>query len=142
MRRHTVAAFAGILSAACASAPGDGGDRPPQGAGPAGTDFGYWNRDAEGAVDASFRQFVTRTYNAGDRDRAMAALTTDGFSCKPGERPEAQAAPQTECLRLFKLNDDVHAWTVEFWAGEGEPRARYTRTHIRNPLMNYDEKKR
>jgi len=139
--RRTILAAAGLVLAGCASDAAVGA-RPPQGAGPGGTDFGYWNRDAEGAVDAAFRQFIQRAYNASDVARASQSLSSDGFSCKPGARPEGQPAPQSECVRLFKLNDDVHAWTVEFWAGEGEPRARYTRTHIRNPLVNYDDKKR
>ena len=44
-----VAALA--LAGACATGPQvQGGPRPPQGTGPGGTDFGYWDRDAEGAV--------------------------------------------------------------------------------------------
>ena len=35
-----------------------GGPRPPQGPGPAGTNFGFWDRDAEGAVDQDFRRFI------------------------------------------------------------------------------------
>jgi hypothetical protein len=138
-----VSAVAGVmLLAGCASGPQiNGGPRPPQGPGPAGTEFGYWNRDAEGSVDAEFRSFIMGRYNAGDEAKARKDLETDGFTCQDGNRPDGAPVPDLQCDRLFKLNDDVHAWTVEFWPSEKEPRAHYTRTHIRDPLHNYDDKK-
>jgi hypothetical protein len=132
------------LAGACASgAPADGGGaRPPQGPGPGGTDFGFWNRDAEGAVDAYFRSFVSKTYREGDEARARTALEKDGFVCQDGNRPDAQPVPSLDCTRLYRLNDDVHAWSVKFWPGDTGPKARYTRTHRRDPYRNYDEKKK
>ncbi len=128
-----------VLATGCATKVA-GGPRPPQGPGPGGTEFGFWNRDAEGSVDAGFRRYVSGAYNVGDEATARTTLEKDGFSCQDGNRPEAQPVPQLECERLFQLNDEVHAWTVEFWANEREPRAHYTRTHIRDPLRNYDER--
>jgi hypothetical protein len=116
--------------------------RPPQGKGPAGTDFGYWRRDAEGAVDSAFRGFILARYNASDALAARKDFETDGFKCRDGNRPEARPVPTLECSRLYKLNEDVHAWTVEFWPSDAEPRARYTRTHIRDPSVDYDEDRR
>lgn len=127
------------MAAGCASTEGA---RPPQGTGPAGTDFGYWNRDAEGAVDASFRQFITSRYDEADLSRAQADLTTDGFTCRDGNRPDGRPVPALECTRLFELNDDVHAWTVEFWPRDNEPRARYTRTRIRIPITADNDQKK
>jgi len=140
--RLAMAAAALVLAAGCSSGPQiNGGPRPPQGPGAAGTDFGFWNRDAEGSVDSAFRTSVMRTYNVGDEAKAQKTLEADGFVCRDGNRPDGAPVPQLECTRLFKLGDDVHAWTVEFWAKDKEPRARYTRTHIRDPNRNYDDKK-
>jgi len=119
-----------------------GGARPPQGPGPGGTEFGYWMRDAEGAVDASFRSHVSRTYDIGEESRARGTLERDSFTCRDGNRPDGAPVPALECSRLYKLNDDVHAWTVEFWPADREPKARYTRTHIRDPSRRYDEKRK
>ena len=130
------------LASACASDKVAGGPRPPQGPGPGGTQFGFWNRDAEGAVDYSFRSYITSAYNAGDEVNARAVLERDGFSCRDGNRPDGRPVPELECERLFQLNDDVHAWTVRFWPNQREPEAHYARTHIRDPLKNYDEKRR
>jgi hypothetical protein len=116
--------------------------RPPQGKGPAGTDFGYWRRDAEGAVDAAFRAYVLGRYSGTDAVPARRDFETDGFKCRDGNRPDGRPVPTLECSRLYKLNEDVHAWTVEFWPSDAEPRARYTRTHIRDPSQDYDEKRR
>lgn|SRR5690606_1657436 len=129
-----------MLAAGCATKVA-GGPRPPQGAGPGGTEFGFWDRDAEGAVDASFRRYINSAYDADDATTARTTLEKDGFSCQDGNRPDARPVPQLECERLFQLNDEVHAWTVEFWTNEREPRAHYTRTHIRDPLRNYDSRK-
>ena len=134
----TVVALA--LAAGCATKVA-GGPRPPQGPGPAGTEFGFWDRDAEGSVDAGFRAYIMQTYNIGDEAKARAAFEKDGFTCEDGNRPDGKPVPQLECERLFQLNDDVHAWTVEFWPNEREPRSHYTRTHIRDPLKNYDARK-
>ena len=149
--RLAVMAAALVLATACASggetpakgaANPAGGARPPQGPGPGGTDFGYWNRDQEGAVDASFRSFILAHYKSADAARARPLLEKDGFVCKDGsQRVEATAVPQLECTRLYKLDDDVHAWTVEFWPNGREPHARYTRTHIRDRLQTYDDRK-
>ncbi len=115
---------------ACASGGGSDGPRPPQGVGAGGTDFGYWRRDAEGAVDAAFRVFVTGKYDGGDTARAQTDLTADGFECQDGNRPDGRPVPELECIRVYQLNEDVHAWSVEFWPDEAEPRSRYTRTRI------------
>ena len=141
MATLTVTLLVAGLAAGCSTTKVTGGPRPPQGPGPAGTDFGFWNRDAEGSVDAGFRRYITRTYNAGDELKARTTLETDGFRCLDGNRPDGRPVPQLECERMFQLNDDVHAWTVEFWADEREPRAHYTRTHIRDPFRTYNEKK-
>ncbi len=140
--RMRIGAGAALLAAVlggCASSAGIVGERPPVGRGAAGTDFGYWNRDAEGSVDQAFRSHITSTYRIADAAKARAALETDGFSCVDGNRPEAQPVPDLECTRQFKLNDDVHAWSVRFWANEPRPQARYTRTHIRDPFRSYDD---
>jgi hypothetical protein len=140
--------FVGILAiclAACASdaAPKpDDGPRPPQGKGPGGTDFGYWRRDAEGAVDSAFRTFILARYKTEDAAAARAQLETDRFECKDSQRTDAKAAAGLECIRMYQQGDDVHAWTVGFWRGDRAPRARYTRTHIRDPLRNYDAEKK
>lgn len=141
MRLAMVALTVLALASACATDKVAGGPRPPQGPGPGGTEFGFWNRDAEGSVDAGFRSYIMRAYNAGDEVTARATLEKDGFRCLDGNRPDGRPVPQLECERLFQLNDDVHAWTVEFWPAEKEPRSHYTRTHIRDPLKNYDVKK-
>ncbi len=134
-----------VLVGACASQQGVAssvGSRPPQGPGPGGTDFGFWNRDAEGAVDASFRSFIAGKYKPTDEKKARTDLERDGFTCRDGsQRVEGTAVPDLECTRLYKLYDDVHAWTVEFWPNDREPRAQYTRTHIRDRLQTYDDSK-
>lgn len=140
MSMRIIVGVAALLAvAACSSNPIQGGPRPPQGAGPAGTQFGFWDRDAEGAVDASFRSYISRTYDAGDEAKAQAALEQDGFACRDGNRPDGRPVPALECERLYSVNNDVHSWTVEFWPGEREPRAHYARTHIRDTLRNYNE---
>lgn len=142
LMRAMIAAVMLVLAAGCAAGPEiNGGARPPQGPGPAGTEFGFWNRDAEGAVDSAFRSYVLSAYSVGDEAKAQKALETDGFECRDGNRPDGAPVPELECTRLYKLNDDVHAWSIEFWANDREPRARYTRTHIRDPNHNYDAKK-
>ena len=98
------------FASACTTDKLAGGPRPPQGPGPAGTQFGFWNRDAEGAVDSSFRSYITAAYDGSDEAKARATLEKDGFSCRDGNRPEGRPVPQLECERLFQLNDDVHAW--------------------------------
>ena len=141
MRLALVVVAALAFASACASDKITGGPRPPQGPGPAGTQFGFWNRDAEGAVDSSFRAYVTATYNAGDEAKARTRLEQDGFQCRDGNRPDGRPVPDLECERMYQLDDDVHAWTVRFWPNKKEPDASYTRTHIRDPLKNYDAKK-
>ncbi len=124
------------LMAGCASTDSAGGERPPEGkASAAGTDFGRWRRDAEGAVDAAFRGFMNDRYDASDVAKAQSDLTADGFECRDGNRPDGRPVPDLECFRLYELNDDIHAWTVEFWPDDSEPRARYTRTRIMDPLV-------
>lgn len=139
--RLIVGIAAAVIVTACATNPIQGGPRPPQGAGPAGTQFGFWDRDAEGAVDADFRSYVTRVYNGGDEAKARKALEADGFNCLDGNRPDGRPVPQLECERVYAVNDDVHAWTVEFWPNEREPRAHYARTHIRDTSKNYNDKR-
>ena len=144
--RLAVIAAALVMATACASGGAEktanGGPRPPQGPGPGGTDFGYWNRDQEGAVDSAFRTFILSHYKPGDAAKAKPILEKDGFECKTAsQRVEATAVPDLECTRLYKLYDDVHAWTVEFWPNGREPHARYTRTHIRDRMQTYDDRK-
>lgn len=127
MTSRLTALAAILLVSACASG---GGDRPPQGTGPGGTNFGSWRYDAEGAVDAAFRVFISGRYDGDDAARAQTDLTADGFTCQDGNRPDGRPVPDLECIRVYQLNDDVHAWSVEFWPGEAEPRSRYTRTRI------------
>lgn len=141
MKKLFVAAAVLALAGACVNNPIQGGPRPPQGAGPAGTEFGFWDRDAEGAVDQGFRAYITRTYNVGDEARARTTLEKDGFKCIDGNRPDGRPVPALECERLFSVEDDVHSWMVEFWPNEREPRAHYSRTHIRDPLKNYNDKR-
>ncbi len=142
MRLALVVAAVLTLAAACASSnPITGGPRPPQGPGPGGTNFGFWDRDAEGSVDASFRAYISRTYNIGDEAKARATLEADGFKCLDGNRPDGRPVPELECERVYSVNDDVHAWTVAFWPNEREPTAHYSRTHIRDPMKNYNDKR-
>lgn len=138
MGRLAVVCAALLLAAGCASPRLADGPRPPQGLGPAGTDFGYWVRDAEGAVDSSFRMHIMSRWDIGQEAEARRVFETDGFDCQDGNRPDGRPVPNLECTRAYHLNDDVHAWTVEFWPNDREPRARYTRTHMRNPLINHD----
>lgn len=133
---------AALAVAACASSnPIQGGPRPPQGAGPGGTEFGFWDRDAEGSVDADFRSYVTRTYAIGDAAKARTTLERDGFKCVDGNRPDGHPVPALECERIYSFEDDVHAWTVEFWPKEVRPRAHYSRTHIRDTTKYYKDKR-
>ena len=97
--------------------------------------------DAEGAVDAEFRSYVTHAYASGDEAKARKVLETDGFACRDGNRPDGHPVPQLECERIYAFEDDVHAWTVEFWANEARPRAHYARTHIRDTTKYYKEKR-
>jgi hypothetical protein len=139
--RLIVGIAAALLATACATNPIQGGPRPPQGPGPAGTQFGFWDRDAEGAVDAGFRAYITRAYNAGDEAKARTTLEADGFNCRDGNRPDGRPVPVLQCERVYAVSDDVHAWSVEFWPGEREPRAHYARTHIRDTTRNYDDRR-
>lgn len=136
MKRLVLACVVSGMLGACASGGSTAGERPPQGVGAAGTDFGRWVNDAEGAVDAAFRAFVTGKYDATDLGAAHQDLQTDGFECRDGNRPDGRPVPELECIRMFQRHEDVHAWSVEFWPSEAEPRARYTRTRIMDPLLN------
>jgi hypothetical protein len=63
-----------LAMAACATTVvNTGGPRPPQGAGPAGTNFGFWDRDAEGAVDQDFRRFISGRWQGGQEVEARTA---------------------------------------------------------------------
>ncbi len=137
MRTILLASTLAVMTAACAS--GGSGDRPPQGVGPGGTNFGQWRYDAEGAIDAGFRSFITGKYDARDAGRAMDDLTADGFECQDGNRPEGRPVPELECIRVYQLNEDVHAWSVEFWPEDSEPRSRYTRTRIMDRFGSDDD---
>ncbi len=145
MRAVRSGVMAGVMLAglaACASGSATTGIRPPQGAGPGGTNFGHWARDQEGAVDSEFRTHIMSRWNIGQEAAARAALETDGFKCVDGNRPEAQPVPVLDCNFTYQVNEDVHAWTVEFSAGDKEPKARYVRTQVRNPMIDYDAKGR
>lgn len=132
-----------VLASACASAPSvGGGPRPPQGPGPAGTDFGFWNRDAEGSVDVSFRTYISKTYDYADEAKAKINLEKDGFTCRDGNRPDARPVPDLECERVYQLNDDIHAWNVKFWPNLKEPESHYSRTHILDRNQDYNERQR
>jgi hypothetical protein len=137
-----VGVCAALMACACASGPDiASGPRPPQGPGPAGTQFGFWDRDADAAVDASFRAYVTRTYNAGDEAKAQAALTQDGFACEDGLGSADKPGPTLSCERLYRDNEIVHSWTVDFVSDEREPRAHYSRIQRRDDLRDRDEKR-
>lgn len=141
MKRILTSLVFAALAAGCGSTPanvGNSGPRPPEGVGPAGTDFGYWNRDAEGSVDQVFRSFIVARYPTLDQVKMKADLEKDGFKCNTsdGSTPGAQLA----CDRLYKEGEDVHDWSVEVFAGDKRPRAHYSRTHIRDPMRNYDAK--
>ncbi len=140
MTRLAVGIAMVALVAACASAPVQGGPRPPQGAGPAGTNFGRWDIDAEGAVDYGFRQFIAGRWNGGQEAEARTVLEADGFTCVDGNRPEGRPVPNLECERVYSVNDNVHAWVVEFWPNEAKPKSHYTRMHRRDPLINYNDR--
>lgn len=136
-----------IMSLALCSACASGANlprtpRPPEGAGPGGTDFGHWRRDAEGSVDSMFRSFIAKKYGPDDAARARVELEKDGFECRDGNRPEAQPVPELDCTREYYVNDEIHAWTVAFWRDRKEPEAHYSRIFRRDPLRNYDSSKR
>jgi hypothetical protein len=128
--------------AACAGGATETGPRPPQGVGPGGTNFGHWARDQEGAVDSEYRTHIMSRWNVGQEAAARAALETDGFKCIDGNRPDGRPVPNLECNFTYHVNEDVHAWTVEFWPDDKEPKARYVRTQVRNPLIDYEAKGR
>lgn len=130
----------GLLAAACATGLQAGGPRPPQGPGPAGTNFGLWDTYAEGAVDLDFRRFISQRWDRGQEAEARKVFEADGFTCIDGNRPDAQPVPQLSCERVYSVNDNVHAWTVQFWASEPEPRSHYSRLHMRDPMKNYNDK--
>lgn len=117
-----------------------GGPRPPQGTGPAGTNFGFWDRDAEGAVDQDFRRFIAARYTGADPLAARKTLEQDGFNCRDGNRPEAQPVPLLECERVYSEDDNVHSWVVKFWPNQDRPEAHYVRLHVRDPNLNYKDK--
>jgi hypothetical protein len=117
-----------------------GGPRPPQGPGPAGTNFGFWDRDAEGAVDQDFRRSIGATWHRGQEVEARKVFETDGFACKDGNRPEATAVPDLECERVYSEDDNVHSWTVRFWPNQERAEAHYVRLHMRDPTKNYSDK--
>jgi len=143
MKLVLAAAIAAVMAAsACSSMPQvASGPRPPQGAGPAGTQFGFWERDAEGAVDTTFRAYISLNYNQGDEAKARTALTKDGFACKDGNRPDGQPVPNLDCQRLYQQGENVHAWTVKFWPNQRKPEAHYSRTYLRDPTRVYDERR-
>lgn len=141
MSRLAIGIAAAALLAACASSnPVQGGPRPPQGPGPAGTNFGRWDIDAEGAVDQAFRIFIMGRWNGGQEAEARKVFEADGFKCQDGNRPEGRPVPNLECERVYSVNDNVHAWTVEFWPNEPEPKSHYTRMHMRDPMRNYNDR--
>ena len=143
MRRVMAAVAAIVAASACASGPQvSGGSRPPQGPGPGGTDFGFWNRDAEGAVDVGFRMFISQTYDGGDEAKARVTLEKDGFTCRDGNRPDGRPVPVLECERVYQLDDDIHAWTVKFWPNQKEPESHYTRTHILDRMATPKKEKK
>lgn len=135
------ALVAAAALAACASnVIQTGGPRPPQGPGPAGTNFGFWDRDAEGAVDQDFRRFISSRWAGADLATARKAFETDGFKCQDGNRPEAQPVPELECERVFSADDNVHSWTVRFWPNQDRPEAHYVRLHVRDPNLSFKDK--
>lgn len=141
--KRLLAGLALAVLSACASqqdrATAASGARPPEGKGPAGTDFGYWNRDAEGSVDQQFRSFILNRYPTMDTGKIEKDLVADGFKCK--DAPEAvPPTPILVCDRLYKEGEDVHAWSVEVVAKAPRARAQYTRVHIRDPNRNYNAK--
>ncbi len=140
MRLVAVGIAVALMAGACASDPlTGGGPRPPQGPGPAGTQFGFWDRDADAAVDADFRSYITRTYNVGDEARAKATLTQDGFNCEDGA---GAGKPTLSCERLYRDNEIIHTWTVDFLSNEREPRAHYSRVQRRDDLRKAEEKRK
>lgn len=141
MSRFAVGIAAAVLLAACASSnPVQGGPRPPQGPGPAGTNFGRWDIDAEGAVDQAFRIFIQNKWNGGQEAEARKVLEADGFKCADSASSTRKPPPNLDCERVYSVNDNVHAWTVEFWPNEPEPKSHYTRMHMRDPLKNYNDR--
>jgi hypothetical protein len=137
----TIAALAMLVS--CASGPNiDMGPRPPEGPGPAGTDFGYWNRDSDGSVDQAFRAFIFRRYDVKDAAQAKADLTKDGFTCEDAKGIDGKPGALLTCIRIYYRDDFYHTWSVEFWPQDREPRVHYTRTATRNPLSDTQRNKK
>ena len=135
--RLIIAVTAFALLAGCVSGPDiNTGPRPPEGPGPAGTDFGWWNRDSDGSVDQAFRAFIMRRYDVKDVAQAKADLTRDGFDCKEGSSVDGKPGALLDCNRVFYHEDFYHTWSVAFMPQEREPRVHYTRTATRNPLSD------
>lgn len=138
IRALAILGVAGMLAACASQKVETGGPRPPEGVSRLGTNFGNWNLDAEGAVDQGFRSQILSSYPMTDAARARRDLEADGFRCQDGNRPDGAPVPELDCLRMFRMNDIVHAWTVQFWPKEARPRARYIRTQSRDPTKVYD----
>jgi hypothetical protein len=135
------AAFMAAAFAACSTTMVEtGGPRPPQGPGPAGTNFGFWDRDAEGAVDQAFRRYINERWAQGQETEARAVLEKDGFKCQDGNRPDGAPVPDLECERVYSEGDNVHSWIVKFWPTQDRPEAHYIRLHMRDPNLNYNDK--
>ena len=117
-----------------------GGPRPPQGPGPAGTNFGFWDRDAEGAVDQDFRRFIAGRWHGGQEVEARKAFEADGFTCQDGNRPDGDGGAELECERVYSEDDNVHSWMVKFWPNQDRPESHYVRLHMRDPNLNYNDK--
>ena len=112
-------AIVAVALAACStSMVQTGGPRPPQGPGPAGTNFGFWDRDAEGAVDQDFRRFIGGRWRGGQEVEARKVFEADGFTCRDGNRPDGAPVPLLECERVYSVNDNVHSWIVKFWPNQ------------------------
>jgi len=138
---HTLLAGMALLATAACSTTvvNTGGPRPPQGPGPAGTNFGFWDRDAEGAVDQDFRRFIGGRWQGGQEVEARKVFETDGFTCRDGNRPDGAPVPALECERVYSVNDNVHSWTVKFWPNQARPESHYVRLHMRDPNRNYND---
>jgi hypothetical protein len=142
MKKFVGVALTALALAACSTTMVQtGGPRPPQGPGPAGTEFGFWDRDAEGAVDQDFRRFIGLKWHKGDEAAARKVFEADGFTCKDGNRPEATAVPDLECERVYSESDNVHSWTVKFWPNQDRPEAHYVRLHMRDPNLTFNSNK-
>jgi hypothetical protein len=105
--------------------PGAQANGPPEGEGQSGLDYGAWRALDPDARSRRFAEAAAKRFPQDlEPERLAGALQLDGFSCRDGDRPDAQPVPELEC-RLEAMHQGCAIdWVVELWPGEPAPRAR------------------